>query len=315
MLLKWEASGQLRLDCSEAFFQYSVLVNKLFVFSRILDGTLSAQFGTINPLTGLFANSGDPVAMEMQTLREDNTVENSPIVGYMYSCYIPATILTNSGPVGVSLAAQIDTGVTNNGETVWQVITSGVFAFQVNQSLGGGVVPVPDNLAELISTVNDLEDQFTQFQNQAVLVNKTTATATELAPGSQPTASLSKDQSGNAVFSFGIPTGADGAQGEDGASISSVTSGQPTVGDEYTETPVTAELTNGVQTNFTVYAKNGINGNGVLAAQIENGDLILYTEQIDAGTFGINPDNGQLFAALDGDAAAQASSLMNIRRR
>ena len=316
MLLKWEASGQLRLECSEAFFQYSALINKLFVFSRVLDATFSAQFGTIDATTGKFTNSGDAVAMGKQTLRADYTVENSEIVGYMYDCYIPPEILGSDGTAGVSVTAQIDTGrVTDGGEKIYQTLTSGIFAFNVNQALGGGVVPVPDDLSALIEQVNAIDDALANLENQAVLVDKTTATATELPPGSQPTVSLTKDGSGNAEFAFGIPVGADGAPGQDGVSLSTFSSGEPTVGEDFTTTPVTATMTNGSQKEFTVSAKNGADGNGVFAAQIENGDLILYMEQIDEGTFGINPDSGQLFAALGADAADFIGTLRTLRRR
>ena len=74
-------------------------------------------------------------------------------------------------------------------------------------------------------------------------------------------------------------------------------------------------MTNGSQKEFTVSAKNGADGNGVFAAQIENGDLVLYMEQIDEGTFGINPNNGQLFAALGADAADFLAIFKNLRRR
>ena len=137
----------------------------------------------------------------------------------------------------------------------------------------------------------------------------------KLPPGRQPTVSLTKDGSGNAEFAFGIPVGADGAPGQDGVSLSTFSSGEPTVGGEFTTTPVTATMTNGSQKEFTVSAKNGVDGNGVFAAQIENGDLILYMEQIDAGTFGINPDSGQLFAALGADAADFIGTLRTLRRR
>ena len=113
------------------------------------------------------------------------------------------------------------------------------------------------------------------------------------------------------VEAYTIP----GAPGQDGVSLSAFSSGEPTVGEDFTTTPVTATMTNGSQKEFTVSAKNGADGNGVFAAQIENGDLILYMEQIDEGTFGINPDSGQLFAALGADAADFIGTLRTLRRR
>lgn len=60
----------------------------------------------------------------------------------------------------------------------------------------------------------------------------------------------------------GVPgnDGTDGTDGADGVGITTITSGQPTIGEDKTVTPVTVNKTDGSSQIFNVEAKNGIDG-------------------------------------------------------
>ena len=157
MLLKWQANGQLKLDCTELYAQYSQLVNKLYVLSKTFDPAKTvvlARFGRVDETTAQFTPEGEPVILAGATLEEKN------IKGYLYNAYLPATLLQEAGLCGVSLSAQVDTGTSNieSGEKIYQVFTSSIFAFYVDSSLSNGQVPVPDNVQALVNRLNELED-------------------------------------------------------------------------------------------------------------------------------------------------------------
>lgn len=56
------------------------------------------------------------------------------------------------------------------------------------------------------------------------------------------------------------PEGPQGIPGNDGVGITTITSGQPTIEEDKTVTPVTVQKTDGSSESFNVEAKNGING-------------------------------------------------------
>ena len=112
----------------------------------------------------------------------------------------------------------------------------------------------------------DIQTEFADIQNNAVLIDNTTATAEGLPEGSQPTATLTRVAGQNGVtanFAFGIPAGATGATGATGPQ------GQP-----------------------------GRDGNGVLAMAVQGGDLYLYEQELNVAQFSID-DDGYLTVTIN----------------
>ena len=286
MLLKWEASGQLKPETSELLVQYAQLVNKMFVLTKVFSPTdtgVAAQFGRINTDTQAFEPVGSPVAMTGTTTQVDGETV------YMYECYIPAEFLQTAGVAAVSFAAQVNTNQTNSsGQALYQVYTSGVFAFNVQPNMTNGTVPLPDDFQNLLNQIGEIDSQFadiqTEFadiQNNAVLIDNTTATAEGLPEGSQPTATLTRVAGQNGVtanFTFGIPAGATGATGPQGLQGPQGPQGLP-----------------GPQ---GPQGGPGRDGNGVLAMAVKGGDLYLYEQELNVAQFSID-DDGYLTVTIN----------------
>lgn len=290
MLIKWLANNQLKTDGTEMYTQYSQLVSQLFVLSDVFKPTeaaLTAQFGRINEQTYEFVKVGDPVPMLDVPVKTDD-----PSAGNMYSCYLPTGFLATKGVAGVSITAQVKTGIVNSeGKDVYQVFTSGIYSFYVEPSLSNGALPVPDDLQSLINRIAAVEDAFGELERKAIMSDKMSAEAETLPPGSQATASAVKDAAtGFTNFKFGLPQGIQGVQG---VSVSSFSNNGINVEEDFTYTNVDVKKTDGTSSEFTVAARNGKvgrDGNGVFAAQIEDGDLVMYTQNLEGAGFEIRTD-------------------------
>ncbi len=222
MLLKWQANGQLKLDCTELYAQYSQNVAHLYVLTDILnknDGQMFAQFG-----------KWDNATMQYETLTDENgnpkiytmgwkvlEKPDSETPSWLYDCYIPAELLTFKGAVCVTLKFQ-QNGQTGNHDNPTAIFATGNLGFNIEQNLPSGqIIPSDSELAALIAKVNALE------LNSMTSAN-TTAYAETLAPTSEATVSITSatDSSGQKhfVFNFGIPQGVKGDSGINSALLS-----------------------------------------------------------------------------------------------
>lgn len=278
MLLKWLPNNQLKNDCSEMYTQYSQLVNKLYVMSEVFnmpEVSITAHFGRIDKQTQALT-SEEIVLMKSRILQENK---------YLYECYLPATLLQSAGVASVSLTAQIDTKTANqSGQKVYQIFTSGIFSFYIEPSMQNGQVPLPDDLSVLNSKMSGLEEDMISLKALAIMLDSVAATAETLPPASNATANVAKNSDGTTTFSFGIP------QGLQGVSIKSVTSNSVQVNDDKTITTVNVEKTDNTVNQLQIEARNGRDGSGVFGAQVENGNLILYTQNVEDANFGIRED-------------------------
>ena len=222
MLLKWQTNGQLKLDYTELYAQYSQNVAHLYVLTDVLnknDGQMFAQFG-----------KWDNATMQYETLTDKNRKPTIYTMGWkvleksdgetpswLYDCYIPAELLTFKGAVCVTLKFQ-QNGQTGNPDNPTAVFATGNLGFNIEQNLPTGqIVPSDSELAALIAKVNALE------LNSMTAAN-TTAYAETLAPTSEATVSIisTTDSSGQKhfVFNFGIPQGIKGDSGINSALLS-----------------------------------------------------------------------------------------------
>ncbi len=222
MLLKWQANGQLKLDCTELYAQYSQNVAHLYVLTDVLnknDGQMFAQFG-----------KWDNATMQYETLTDENRKPKIYTMGWkvleksdgetpswLYDCYIPAELLTFKGAVCVTLKFQ-QNGQAGNPDNPTAIFATGNLGFNIEQNLPTGqIIPSDSELAALIAKVNALE------LNSMTSAN-TTAYAETLAPTSEATVSITSatDSSGQKhfVFNFGIPQGVKGDSGINSALLS-----------------------------------------------------------------------------------------------
>ena len=222
MLLKWQANGQLKLDCTELYAQYSQNVAHLYVLTDVLnknDGQMFAQFGkwdaaTMQYLT-LKDENGNPKIYTMGWKVLEKPDSETP--SWLYDCYIPAELLTYKGAVCATLKFQ-QNGQTGNPDNPTAIFATGNLGFNIEQNLPTGqIIPSDSELAALIAKVNALE------LNSMTSAN-TTAYAETLAPTSEATVSVTSttDSSGQKhfVFNFGIPQGVKGDSGINSALLS-----------------------------------------------------------------------------------------------
>lgn len=222
MLLKWQANGQLKLDCTELYAQYSQNVAHLYVLTDVLnknDGQMFCQFGkwdaaTMQYLT-LKDENGNPKIYTMGWKVLEKPDSETP--SWLYDCYIPAELLTYKDAVCVTLKFQ-QNGQTGNPDNPTAIFATGNLGFNIEQNLPTGqIIPSDSELAALIAKVNALE------LNSMTSAN-TTAYAETLAPTSEATVSVTSttDSSGQKhfVFNFGIPQGVKGDSGINSALLS-----------------------------------------------------------------------------------------------
>ncbi len=145
---------------------------------------------------------------------------------------------------------------------------------------------------DLLQTIHNVESRFADFQQSAILINQAKAEANTLPTGSEATVDIKRvDEKGNTLFSFGLPQG---------DTIKAFESGEPTIVGDKTVTPITAVRTDGERLKpVELSARNGRDGNGVFALDVENGDLVIYSEQVDSASFEIT-DDGYLSVVLEG---------------
>jgi len=143
---------------------------------------------------------------------------------------------------------------------------------------------------DFLHDVQAIETEFVRFKENSILIDQAIAEAKTLQAGKDATVEIARqNEQGKTLFSFGIPQG---------HTISEIISGEPEVTKEKTITPLTAVRTDGEQLEpFTISAQNGRDGNGVFALEIEDGNLVIYSEQVDNADF-IIEDDGQLTVVL-----------------
>lgn len=166
-------------------------------------------------------------------------------------CQLPAEILTEKGSILFGVYAYqingeklelryspfptsfvIISGSYDSTAEEGQEITPSQFE-QYMQALNDGLNKVEESLAEMdeaTSSTNDLVDDINQ-----------------------------KLENGDFIGPQG-PQGVPGTNGKDGVGITTITSGQPTIEEDKTVTPVTVNKTDGSSQIFNVEAKNGIDG-------------------------------------------------------
>lgn len=222
MLLKWQANGQLKLDCTELYAQYSQNVAHLYVLTDVLnknDGQMFCQFGKWDAATMQYVpltdENGNPKIYTMGWKVLEKPDSETP--SWLYDCYIPAELLTYKGAVCVTLKFQ-QNGQTGNPDNPTAIFATGNLGFNIEQNLPTGqIIPSDSELAALIAKVNALE-------LNSMTVANTTAYAETLAPTSEATVSITSttDSSGQKhfVFNFGIPQGVKGDSGINSALLS-----------------------------------------------------------------------------------------------
>lgn len=215
MLLKWQANGQLKLDCTELYAQYSQNVAHLYVLTDVLnknDGQMFAQFGKWDSATMQYVpltdENGDSKLYLMGWKVLEKPDGESP--SWLYDCYIPAELLTYKGAVCVTLKFQLN-GQSGDTNEPTAIFATGNLGFNIEGNLPSGqIIPSDSQLAALIDKINALE-------LNSMTASNTTAEAETLPPNSEATVSITSttDSAGQKhfVFTFGIPKGVKGDAG------------------------------------------------------------------------------------------------------
>ena len=206
MLLKWKANNQLELYCNEMMTQYSQLVNRLYVYTDVFDLTsvLRVAFSKFNEATQQW-EAIDESTTELIGTQYENSA------GYIYQCTIPSSVLEEVDVVALVLTAQRPAGYTNgNGDTVYQVFSSGLYKFYIERTFDNGQLPIPENFSQLVQQVQNLD-------TNVIYANQFQAVAETLANNQPATAVIQRNTAtGMTTLHLGLPRGEQGVQGRDG---------------------------------------------------------------------------------------------------
>lgn len=157
------------------------------------------------------------------------------------------------------------------------IVLLGVYAYKVTEDkLDLRYSPSPDafkvNSGSYIEDANESEEitpsqfeQYMQAMNDGL--NKVEESLKKMDSATSSATQLVDDinqklENGDFIGPEGSegPQGVPGANGKDGVGITTITSGQSTVEDDKTVTPVTVQKTDGSSESFNVEAKNGLDG-------------------------------------------------------
>ncbi|MBR2029470.1 MAG: hypothetical protein IJ999_01015 [Clostridia bacterium] len=255
---------------SELLTQYSQLVNRIAIFSKVYKGdtAMSVAFSTFDE------NTQEWVAIPESTTALVGYVPTEYPDGFLFVATLPSSVMMQDGTVGMVVTAQTPTGyTTTDGETVYQVQTSGLYKIFINKSLNNGQVPVPEDLDELLQKIQEL-------QGNIITADKFAAEAITLEPGSSATAqTTTNDQTGVTTLVIGVPQGEPGVVGPRGPAGPQGQRGE--TGEQGPQGPTGPQ------------GPIGLSGYGVIGTDVVNGDLIITTESVAGVDFDIS--DGDLF--------------------